>query len=854
MSRFLTLCIVLCLSLCSPRRASAEPRFTKPPTVQTSGDKTRITFAVSEPTDAAVFIEDAKGNIVRHLAAGVLGENPPPPFQPRSLEQSLRWDGKADYGRPAGAGPFRVRVALALHADRAEPIMHDSQCLGRIRALAVGDDGALYVLDTFGGNVPNWDGWRLIALDRRGAYRRTLLPPPADTSRDQWHALGAATVDLDGLVSPVYASVPHRSFFPREINRRTALAGVPGGGLVMLTADASLAAIKTSGAAAEGGFLGPPLLPDARRPGLARLPFLAVSPEGKWAYLSGLERERRKPLSAVYRVPLATRTGAEPFFGQPGETGADLAHLGGQPHGLALDGAGQLLVADHAGDRVLVVRESDGEAVASLDVRRPDALAVDRRTGHVYLTSLLVRGQVKLIKLRSWRKPDVLAERVVPSGGNPDYPWVLALDAADPPVVWLGGDRGQLLRIEDGGDALAEPVEVHSQKFHTGGFVDVQVDRFRPAKEVYVRGRQHVWFRYGEQTGETEMIELNLPGAAGTCIVPGPDGLLYAPSYPYHLLRFDRDGKPAAWPSGYEHYPERHTNSRTREVEETKTLGPHGRFAPVSMTYMTHTLGIRHDGRIFMLDPGLPRMRPPKMLREYAAEPWREAGEPIVWKVSDTAVGPKFDAQGNIYLAEQIKPLGRPAPDEFRELIGEVEVGETYGRLQEGPPNAVLEMYGSIVKFSPRGGTIHWDGKNPYVGEMQLDPSLKTVDAAYYRNGSGRLSPLRITGAEWFRLGVSHVDLTACNCENIRFDVDAFGRVFYPDLGRFRIGVLDTSGNDLAHFGRYGNPDAPAGRIAFGWLTSVGVTDRFLYAGDSLNKRLLQIPLKYAAEATAPID
>jgi hypothetical protein len=163
-------------------------------------------------------------------------------------------------------------------------------------------------------------------------------------------------------------------------------------------------------------------------------------------------------------------------------------------------------------------------------------------------------------------------------------------------------------------------------------------------------------------------------------------------------------------------------------------------------------------------------------------------------------------------------------------------------------------MYGSIVKFLPRGGTIHWDDKNPFAGEVRLDPALRTIDAAYYKSGSGRLSPIRITGAQWFRSGVSHVDLIACNCENIRFDVDEFGRVFYPDLGRFRIGVLDTAGNDVAHFGRYGNADSPPGEIAFGWLTSVGATDRFLYAGDSLNKRLLQIPLEYAADATVAVE
>ena len=298
MSRTTTRCVILCVILllpCPRREARAEADFATPPTARKAGDKTVIEFAVNEWTDVAVYIEDAGGRIVRHLAAGVLGENPPPPFVARSLEQSIEWDGKADYGKPAGEGPFRVRVALGLRASRAKPIMHDPQCLGRIRALSVGDDGTLYVVDTFGGNVPNWDGWRLLALDREGKYRRTVLPPPAGTSHEAWQALGAATVDLEGRVSPVYANVSRRSFFTREMNRRSAMASTPGGGLVLLLADASLGAIGTDGKAEEGGLLGPAMFPDARRSGFATLPFVAASSDGKWAYLSGLQREYRKP-------------------------------------------------------------------------------------------------------------------------------------------------------------------------------------------------------------------------------------------------------------------------------------------------------------------------------------------------------------------------------------------------------------------------------------------------------------------------------------------------------------------------------------------------------------------------------
>src|SRR5262249_38825515 len=84
------------------------PKFTKKPMATRTGDNVTIAFTVDRATDVALFIENARGDIVRHLVAGVLGKNPPPPLQSDSLAQSLTWDGKADFGKPAEGGPFQV--------------------------------------------------------------------------------------------------------------------------------------------------------------------------------------------------------------------------------------------------------------------------------------------------------------------------------------------------------------------------------------------------------------------------------------------------------------------------------------------------------------------------------------------------------------------------------------------------------------------------------------------------------------------------------------------------------------------------------------------------------------------------
>ncbi|MFC1479702.1 hypothetical protein ACFL6F_03810 [Planctomycetota bacterium] len=422
--------------------------------------------------------------------------------------------------------------------------------------------------------------------------------------------------------------------------------------------------------------------------------------------------------------------------------------------------------------------------------------------------------------------------------------------------------RGQgIITADDSGRELTQK-KVSSGQFGNLAFSGIEVDRFRQDREIYVRctGRGW-WYRFSEKNEQFSKVTCpGTGGAAGTCIVPGPEGILYAPVYPYHLCRFTREGKPFPWPEGYKRYPEEAMGKTGKMQKLSKKVPAHGRYVPVSMVFMTHTLGVRYDGNIFMFEAGNHGGRPPKMLREYLPTGERKSDTPIIWKASDTVIGPKFDPQGNIYIADQIKPLDEPYPEEFKEVVGEVKPDKMH--LGKFPvKNACMTMYGSIMKFSPKGGMIHFGGKNPYKGDPKLDPSLKTVTAGSYHGY--RFYTTKVTGALWIKPGISHVDLHYCNCENTRFDVDEFGRVWYPDLGRFRVCVLDTNGNDITYFGGYGNsdshgPDTEDKKLAepeipLAWLIGVGVTDKYVYLPDSMNRRLLRCRITYKEEKTCEI-
>ena len=120
-----------------------------------------------------------------------------------------------------------------------------------------------------------------------------------------------------------------------------------------------------------------------------------------------------------------------------------------------------------------------------------------------------------------------------------------------------------------------------------------------------------------------------------------------------------------------------------------------------------------------------------------------------------------------------------------------------------------------------------------------------------------------LQGALWYRFGFAPYTAThsscyrTCMCEGSGFDVDPYGRVFYPNLGRFRVEVLDTNGNPIATFGKYGNQDSrgrgsavPRPDIPLAWPLTVAVSETHAYVADTLNRRVVKVKLAWAAEQT----
>jgi hypothetical protein len=208
---------------------------------------------------------------------------------------------------------------------------------------------------------------------------------------------------------------------------------------------------------------------------------LALSPDEKTIYATSL-REGDRRSNAVYRFGWSD---ARPQVFVTGETGADESLLS-NPRGIAVDGEGQVYVADNGNNRVAVFRP-DGTFRGALPVELPERVAVHSQTGAVYVVAGQLKNQV--LKFSSWEIARPIAELKLPSFKHPDYTALLALDAsAEQPILWVASPRGHyakmdLLRIEDGASGFGAPIDVGKRtlaaKPTAGPVLGMDLDRQR---------------------------------------------------------------------------------------------------------------------------------------------------------------------------------------------------------------------------------------------------------------------------------------------------------------------------------------------------------------------------------------
>lgn len=458
--------------------------FAEKPAVSRQDDRVEIRFTARSFCDATVAIEEGSGRIIRHLASGLLGDNAPAPLQKKSLKQTLAWDGKDDQGRyveePA---KLHVRVSLGLE-PRFERNLYWSpyKRIAEHTPLIQAAPEGVYVFEGLG-----VDSLKL--FDHQGEYLRTIYPFPADKLNKveglNWH-----TFPQDGQRLPVKNSLYVQTLLSSGDNasRDDTLGRSGAGATAMAVRDGRivLAKERLNRLATDGTSGGLPLTGPKTSLTYEKMKWqykyephnvypthAALSPDGKWVYLTGYAW--RFPINfdatnCVLRMALEGDKEPEVFKGSidPNVFGNGDDQLT-VPTSVDFDSQGRVYISDYMNDRIQVFT-ADGKLLKTIPTEKPALVRIHRKTDEIYAFTWLLcnrhlhqRGGKEIVtpfdaKLRHYGPfdaPQLKEEFALPVPGfKGQYGTYTGIEHAalysaeldswtDPPMIWLGRDCNQ---------------------------------------------------------------------------------------------------------------------------------------------------------------------------------------------------------------------------------------------------------------------------------------------------------------------------------------------------------------------------------------------------------------------------
>ena len=784
--------------------------FERTPTAALKNGAIQIAFSLTQATDYAVFVKDAQGRTVRHLAARAADGS----------AQRLIWDGCDDDGRPVPVAAYRIEVALGLTPQYERTFGNDPRGLGTVHGLAVGPKGNLYVMGGEG-RVDRFE--RFAVFSPQGKYLRTILPRPGSLPLDRVIDLGEFVLS-DNERFPL-ALLPQ---YGGPMNQTPVVA--PNGDLIFANGSMMyhaerhrfravermqpewprrLLRLASDGGAPEAGYLGPILGKGFEK----RVLYLALGKDGETIYISGAQ-------DAVFKVRWGEREKPGPFVGTPGTAGGGKNHLK-DPCGIALDDAGNLYVADRGNHRIACF-DKTGRSVGELPVEWPRQLAVHPRARTIYV--IAGYGEQRLLKFADLAARKPAADLALASR----WP-VLALDSHGEKATLYVGNVSQrmpggesngpaVIRLSDAGDRFVEEQAVTRGPTAPLGPALMGVDRLR---ELVYGVSNKGYVRWDGRSDHVEPVTMRQhpKSSNASSMTCGPAGTLVF-RVPREIGRFDHRSQPEPFAvSG---------SFIARVIQEDGIL--HGRgccVAPDGTIYRIHERGGQKKP-----------MRVSTVKRDGTV-----GRDSMIVLETRSAAGIRVDREGSVYVLDHLKPIGKPVPDDLR---GKVEVERHH---------PFVYHYGSVLKFRRQGGIVRQlSGKAPV--KRDLKPGQMQFTTA---EGRGDFVS---EGVEWAWYGASMIvaalDRCAyapynCLCKAPRFDIDDFARVYVPDQLRCRIVVLDTDGRLITSFGRYGNIDDRGPEVTFADPRTVMVSDEAAYVGDERNDRVVKVRLDYRERASCTL-
>jgi DNA-binding beta-propeller fold protein YncE len=828
----------------------AELSFKSAPVIKKTGDKVSITFTLSKATDCEVAVLDAKNKIVRHLAAGLLGDQtPPPPPLKTGLSQSILWDGLDFMGEKATGGPFKIRIRAGMSVKYGRMIGGSPYTGGvtgmpyraPVNGLVSDGQGKLYVkmMSTVGshGNSGIWP-WHIRRFDAKGKYEKTILPHPPSTPPEK--ATGFKMIaTADGSFAPANRNSLYGVFynFGNELSNR-----IVDGQLVFVQTERRLLhlfkldgsnAVKTINMWSKKAKLKCARWLDIQ---------VAFSPDGKYVYYSnvaGVPYDGKKPadISAdwpqgrVYRQDLS-KPGLDPVkffdfklpdFEQQKYWMPSAWDKKSAAAGIDVDAKGNVLVCDLVNQVVHEISPA-GKELSQTAIPWPDKVLVNRKTNDLYVFSRKVsRGSLppaKIYKI-SGRGQDAKTVSELQLKGTIGSAATLD-QSGKKTVIWVagaskGGYKGgdSLLRIVDSGAALEADGDSFLNKDKKAiaflGYSEVDAQN----ELVYVTKSGGTVWRYNGETGEGGPLKIKAVDLA-----VGPNGQVFtwgvSGSYSGPIGRFDRDLNPLPNDSGKHTFGYLYGRAGRGSSVCGMDVDKHGRVYATWGSNACHVRVYGKDGKLVDF---------PQKLAQVDRKTKKSFEIPVAIDYCSGYGGSiRVDLAGNIYLLQYSTPKGFKPPAGY-------EKDPAYKRST-----------GTILKFGPQGSKRKVKINSGGRGGDPL--GFEGILATY--PDCGPISSWNCAGS--------------CACTKPRFDVDGFGRLYIPNAITFKVSVRDNAGNEILKFGQYGNFDCqgpessePKPAIPLGWPVTAGASDRFIYVGDCLNHRVVRVDKTWALEKLSEI-
>ncbi len=864
-------------------RKAGKVKFATEPRAVRAGNALKISFTSSAATDVEVAILDAGGQVVRHLAAGLLGRSAPAPFTKDALAQEVVWDMRDDVGKPAVGGPFKVRVRLGVK-PRLDNILgrNDNLLSGGICALTVSPKGEIFVLlaDAFRGRS------EMRVLDSSGKYLRTIMPYAANTPPERTKPLGHLIID--GRRQPMVFNGQGHTVYPLVAGLRgQTMAWHPQGYLVAASSVGSmcnhgpprfLIAFHPEGGAPEKiSYIGPQIrkargfMGGAGEGSSRGMDRIALSPDGQWIYLvQDIKRSwafKKERQHGVFRIKWTDKTAGELWLGKktPG-AGDDEFN---DPAGLAVDAKGRLFVCDRNNDRVKVY-SPEGKLLGRFSAPKPEQIALHPKSGEIYLLCRPpARGydifkskepiSSRLLKLAAWKEgqPKELAK--LEFKNKKRLIERMALDASGPkPKLWatfyLGWRKssGLVPITEEGGIfKLGDPVG-KGAGLHFPSFLAADPERGRVFIYEHLNGRAY----RGHKSIDIKSGKVTTLNTRGCDLAVDKHGNIYTMDHynSKRMSRYDSKWKPLNFPG---------TGSNKLKIEY-RAYGP--------------CMGLR--GHVIAPNGDIYVRRSPNHARISTVDVYgadgkiKKAGLVRGAGSGDSGIG--VDNRGNVYLGMNLKPADKVLPADFAKQVP-ADAWRYYRRGKREPPwgymyaNPYVFHMGSVMKFGPEGGTIYGNFSTRSKSADKAKLAALAVDKAPAEATAYKSSYLRwdvkVVGAKWRYPGVGIIPHSfdgfrgddGCECLQSQLDADLYGRVYAPSAFYSSVEMIDPAGNRIARIGAYGNADSagpkskvPEPEIAFAWPceTDYAEADGKLYVTDSVNRRVTVVKFEYAAEAT----